>query len=40
MEDVELHQKESYKKKWEKEISLGHNVYNNTVNLKALQEDG
>tara|TARA_R110002020_G_C16077698_1_gene756799 strand:- start:181 stop:765 length:585 start_codon:yes stop_codon:yes gene_type:complete len=40
MEDVELHQKESYKKKWEKEISLGHNIYNNTVNLKALQEDG
>ena len=40
MEDVELHQKESYKTKWEREIALGHNIYNNTVNLKALQEDG
>jgi len=38
MEDVELHQKESYKKKWKKEISLGHNVYNNKVNLEALED--
>ena len=38
MEDVELHQRESYKKKWEKEISLGHNAYNNKVNLEALND--
>jgi len=36
--DVEKHQKESYKQRWKNEIALGKNQYNNKINLDALQK--
>ena len=36
--DVEKHQKESYRARWQTEIARGKNTYNNYINLKSLDD--
>lgn len=36
--DVEKHQKESYRIRWQTEIAKGKNQYNNYINLKSLED--